>query len=111
MKKIIIAAVLMVLTIQPSMANEDNNPIAMCDAMGVLTEVVMNMRQAGEPLSEMLKDAKGIEVALIKNAYEYPVFKGADERLISEAIFSADWRLRCLKSLVIVRTNNNSRNK
>ena len=94
LKTITLAAALAatLLTTTPVTAKED-----VCISLAELASSVMELRQGGVPLSEMMKIAEGDELLrlLALDAYSEPRFSSKEHQDLSVTDFSDKWALAC----------------
>ena len=106
MKNLIIAAMMFVPTI--TFAEEQKpTPKDTCFAIGKMSKTIMENRQIGVPLVDMLQVPEGIEQENLANivrqiifeAYDRPKFSTKEYQIEVAEEFSNEVLLSCLKSL------------
>lgn len=65
-----------------------------CKYLGQVSSAVMNLRQSGSPMHELMKDSDATDLIVIE-AFKYPLEANKDKRKIVISEFSNRYQLLC----------------
>lgn len=99
MKNIMKTIVLSAALILPVANAQANGQIKLCNAISEMAYMVMDKRQMGVPMQELMPHAGNNSLAqgIILEAYERPRVFGEDNRYIASVQFRNEWAYSCLK--------------
>jgi len=94
MKHLIFAAALLLTPL----AHADQSH---CERVGILATSIMEARQSGAPMSELMKIADGNKLLqlMVVQAYEEPRFSSDRYQQNATNDFRAEWELACYKAM------------